>query len=550
MRRTRLLIAAAGLALVVSQAHLFAAPQLASYFTFQGYLTDSGRPANGLYDFQFKLYDAATGGSQVAVTNVMDDVQVTDGVFDVMLLFERAFDGQNLWLQIEVRPGASSGPYVVLDPREPITGVPYAVYALTAAYAEDANRLDGYHASHFVATSADYGRSGVAANLYEGNTPLSDKYVKKTGDTMSGTLTIDSASGYGLHATSGFTYPVHAEFTGGSYGSGLLGKNTGGVGDGVQGISDGRAGVWGRGSGTSSAGVYGLAEGANGVGVRGEANSSASGTNYGGYFTAAGPNGRGVYAEATGASGRGVEATGSAYGGKFTSTNDYSVAVHGYCNVTNGGRGVKGEAFGEGGFGVEGRAYGANGRGVYGYASGANRYGVYGWNTASGGYAGYFQGDVRVNGNLMIYSGSAKILELGSGLDYAEGFDVSEKDKIAPGTVLVIDPDNPGKLKVSSKPYDSKVAGIVAGAKGIRSGVRLGTGQFDHDVALAGRVYCNVDATYGAVEPGDLLTTSPTPGYAMKVTDRRKAAGAILGKAMERLEQGKKGQILVLVTLQ
>ena len=75
-------------------------------------------------------------------------------------------------------------------------------------------------------------------------------------------------------------------------------------------------------------------------------------------------------------------------------------------------------------------------------------------------------------------------------------------------------------------------------------------GQFDCDVALAGRVYCNVEATGGTIEPGDLLTTSSTPGYAMKAVDRTSAQGAILGKAMERLEGGTKGQILVLVTLQ
>jgi hypothetical protein len=98
--------------------------------------------------------------------------------------------------------------------------------------------------------------------------------------------------------------------------------------------------------------------------------------------------------------------------------------------------------------------------------------------------------------------------------------------------------------------YDTRVAGITAGARGLGSAVRLGVGQFDHDVALAGRVYCNVDSTYGEVKPGDLLTTSPTPGHAMVVKDQSKAQGAILGKAMEKLPEGQKGQILVLVTLQ
>ena len=74
--------------------------------------------------------------------------------------------------------------------------------------------------------------------------------------------------------------------------------------------------------------------------------------------------------------------------------------------------------------------------------------------------------------------------------------------------------------------------------------------KLDYDVALAGRVYCNVDATEQAVQAGDLLTTSTTPGHAMKATDYDRARGAILGKAMQKLEQGQKGQILVLVTLQ
>lgn len=162
------------------------------------------------------------------------------------------------------------------------------------------------------------------------------------------------------------------------------------------------------------------------------------------------------------------------------------------------------------------------------------------------------EGDVRIHGgNLRIANAAGHlIIELGEGLDYAEGFDVVDKVRTRPGTVLVIDAENPGQLKMSSSPYDTRVAGIAAGAKGLGSGVRLGGEQFDCDVALAGRVYCNVDATNYAVQPGDLLTTSSISGYAMKVEDYTRAQGAILGKAMEGLEKGTKGQILVLVTLQ
>ena len=159
---------------------------------------------------------------------------------------------------------------------------------------------------------------------------------------------------------------------------------------------------------------------------------------------------------------------------------------------------------------------------------------------------------LTVRGNIRVESETTgqPVVELGEGLDYAEGFDVSLPEALQPGNVLIIDPDNPGELTLSTKPYDSKVAGIVAGANELGSGVKLGAGQFDCNVALAGRVYCNVDAKYGSVAPGDLLTTSATPGYAMAVKDPSQAHGAVLGKAMEPLENGEKGQILVLVTLQ
>jgi len=65
-------------------------------------------------------------------------------------------------------------------------------------------------------------------------------------------------------------------------------------------------------------------------------------------------------------------------------------------------------------------------------------------------------------------------------------------------------------------------------------------------VALSGRVFCWADASYGAIQAGDLLTTSDTPGHLMKAADRDKAQGAVIGKAMSVLEEGK-GLVLVLV---
>ena len=141
------------------------------------------------------------------------------------------------------------------------------------------------------------------------------------------------------------------------------------------------------------------------------------------------------------------------------------------------------------------------------------------------------------------------------GADLAEPFPISKPDPdnaISPGAVMVIDDQNPGQLKMSDQPYDTRVAGVVSGANGINPGIQMqqqGLLEGGKNVALTGRVYVLADAAGGAIKPGDLLTTSATPGHAMKVTDHAKASGAILGKAMTGLKQGK-GMVLVLVTLQ
>jgi hypothetical protein len=64
-----------------------------------------------------------------------------------------------------------------------------------------------------------------------------------------------------------------------------------------------------------------------------------------------------------------------------------------------------------------------------------------------------------------------------------------------------------------------------------------------------GRVYCKVDSRDGAIEVGDLLTTSPTPGHAMKAADPMKAFGAVIGKALEPISR-RMGMIPILVALQ
>ncbi len=141
-----------------------------------------------------------------------------------------------------------------------------------------------------------------------------------------------------------------------------------------------------------------------------------------------------------------------------------------------------------------------------------------------------------------------------TGADLAERFEVADKSlAVLPGMVLSIDKDRPGKLLPCQQAYDKKVAGIVSGAGGVHTAMLLGQegtlADGDVPVAIVGRVYCYVDASFGAVEPGDMLTTSPTLGHAMKVADQDKARGAIIGKAMTGLTEGK-GLVLVLITMQ
>ena len=157
-------------------------------------------------------------------------------------------------------------------------------------------------------------------------------------------------------------------------------------------------------------------------------------------------------------------------------------------------------------------------------------------------------GDVWVSNNC-----SVATLTIRGGADLAEPFNIiSAYGEVPQGAVVVIDEQNPGHLRLSDQPYDTRVAGVVSGANGVNPGIQMhqqGLIEGGKNVALTGRVYVQADASTAAIRPGDMLTTSSTPGYAMKVSDHARAAGAILGKAMTGLSEGK-GMVLVLVTLQ
>jgi len=99
-------------------------------FTYQGRLVDGGVLANGIYDIEFKLFDAPNAGSQVGFTTTANNVGVIDGIVTIELSFgPDAFGGMGRWLEIGIRPGASTGAYTVLTPRQSITAAPYSWFS-------------------------------------------------------------------------------------------------------------------------------------------------------------------------------------------------------------------------------------------------------------------------------------------------------------------------------------------------------------------------------------------------------------------------------------
>ena len=150
-----------------------------------------------------------------------------------------------------------------------------------------------------------------------------------------------------------------------------------------------------------------------------------------------------------------------------------------------------------------------------------------------------FTGNVTVTGDIAL-----------TNADLAEDFDVSGDHSVEPGTVMVIDHD--GSLIQSQTAYDKRVAGVVAGAGTCKPAIILGKQESQHarmPLALLGKVFCRVDASYARIEVGDLLTTSPTPGHAMKATDSARCIGEVIGKALRPLNAGQ-DLVPILVALQ
>jgi hypothetical protein len=163
------------------------------------------------------------------------------------------------------------------------------------------------------------------------------------------------------------------------------------------------------------------------------------------------------------------------------------------------------------------------------------------------------EGDLRINGddgNVMIHldGGAGDITLAGAGC--AEDFEVGAAAVAEQGFVMTLDDE--GRLEPCAAEYDTRVVGVISGAGGYTAGIELGRQpllQRRSPLALTGKAHCRVDAGFSPVAVGDLLTTSPTLGHAMRATDPNQAFGATIGKALSPLASDT-GLVPILVALQ
>lgn len=322
-------------------------------------------------------------------------------------------------------------------------------------------------------------------------------------------------------------------------------------GNGVYGSNKNGTGVRGESETKFNAGVFGLHKGQEGWGVRGEA---GNGTGVVGESKAW----MGVYGKSESTTG-GAGVMGEAAGSGVIGKSETWMGVYGETQSSTGGAGVMGEHKANG-TGIAGKSVGGYGL----WASSETSEGVHAEtkSTTTAAVAAYqanptsetaalyakhagnrtaavFEGDVVVTGDIRL-----------TNADCAEDFTIADADLIEAGTVMVLGDE--GALYQSLQAYDKRVAGVVSGAGSYKPGIVLDkqASQIDRKpIALLGKVYCKADAKYDSIEVGDLLTTSPSPGHAMKASDQSRAFGAVIGKALRPLRDGQ-GLIPILIALQ
>jgi hypothetical protein len=526
-------------------------------FNFSGRLSEVGLPVTGVYDFRFTVFGSLDLNDVISGPITNNQVGVKGGVFNTRLDFgDQTFTGAARWLRVEVRRTGTST-YTNLSPRIEITTAPYAIRARSAAIADN---ISGGAVVKSLNNLTNHVTLAAGANVS----------IVPSGNT----LTINSSGGGG---GSWSTLSTNTYYNTGNVGIGTSTPTSRLDVRGFFTLDSGGNAVLFTGTGGGELNRY--------LSLFNSPNlASASGLKAGGVLVSdsyayANPGkndlivkGKVGIGTPTPTAPLTVQSSSGDYGLEHT---DGDVSVGSYVSAAGGWLGTRTDDSLH--FFVNDGLAGmtlnlANNVGI-GTTTPATRLDVAGDITgnrlvlradplapthasllcADGGVTTFVPYNTTTARplNMIVRDATVRQLTITGGADLAEPFLMSHSG-IAKGSVVVIDEHNPGKLKLSTSAYNKCVAGIVSGANGVNPGISLyqeGLLEGGENVALSGRVYVHADASYGAIKPGDLLTTSDTAGHAMRVTDPIKAQGAVLGKAMSSLAEGK-GMVLVLVTLQ
>lgn len=465
--------------------------------SYQGQLTaPDGSPRNGDHTMRFWLYEQESGGTNLWDSGNMT-VAVVDGLFSVVLdVAPEDFSGQALWLEIHVEGET-------LSPRQPMRAAPYALGLRPGAVVESTSAGQDVFTVRAWATGTALRAAGEDRGIHA--TGQNFGIYGEGGDGL--------GRGYGGYFTS-------------THGAGVFGGTSGNV---ITFTNSFVPGVWGVSE--QGVGVLGQSHASFGVGVRGEV-----------------ATGYGVFGDS---GGTGIFGRGAAFG------------VHGIGNAPAPGGGYGGYFQSSTGVGVYGRSTAVPAMnnslpaGVWGYSE--NGAGVYG-ESGNFGWAGYFDGHVRIDGTLVISDALFANDKSGYVTDVAQNGSDSELETgdvvivtgVAPAVVGEIPVPTVALAKTS---YDRAVIGVVARDFDpddlyTEPGGAIAPGGYLKIVTLGAYAAIKVDAQHGEIRPGDLLVSSSTPGHAQAVPlDENAPTGTVIGKALEGWNEGT-GLIAVLVNMQ
>ncbi|MBL1217664.1 MAG: hypothetical protein D8M59_09235 [Planctomycetes bacterium] len=363
-------------------------------FTYRGQLMRQGKPVGDLVDFEFTLWDAAEGGSQIGQPQWVIGQAVVEGLFSVSLDFGAdSFIGNTTerWLEITVLSSLDTEP-VTLVPRQRIAVAPFALYALKTLPDDGAGAPGSGTATPTdrgpVAVTGDVGRDGRngrdglgkdGANGHVGDTfedPMASPWQVNGSDIYYTTGNV----GIGTSTPQNDLYVVNPtaadnEIAMVGWANGATGRTFGGW---FQSLSSQGRGIQGYASSTTGLTFGGLfqSDGDEGRGVYGFAKNTGDSATYGGYFQAKSTKGRGVFGYAD-------SSTGTTFGVLGQARSSRGRGVYGLANSTSGLN-----------YGVYGQSNSTDGVAVMGWADSAegSPKAVWGHTENSGGFAGYFTG--------------------------------------------------------------------------------------------------------------------------------------------------------------